>query len=576
MSSGRVTTLLAGLLALFLAFGAQAQHPSLRSAGVEPWLGLNLAANRDFDTQLAFINVMKSARDWTGHRRGQWGDWTEADLRAVGALTPEGWPLFVPDMLDGIAALALVDMPQDVPGLAGRWRVTWSGTGRIDLRGRVRAPRATAPNEIWTNFTPGPGFLEILIRESDPSDPVRDIALVHERHIAAHDAGEVFNPDFLARLDGARLLRFMPWGNINHEPPATWEARPQVDDYTWTPRGVPLEVMIDLANRLQADPWFSLPHMADDAYFEAAAQLIHDRLDPGLRAWIELSNETWNWGFSQAQDILALAEDRWGDRNLWQQWYAMRAAQMVQIFDKVFADAPGRLNRVLAVHTAWLGLEQELLAPRWQAENPANPAPPTLFDSYAVAAYLGALSGHPDEKAPMVRDWLAQARAQALTQGRAQGLGGPRLDAFATERAHDEVAQRLVEDMRDGRHSGDASDSLDHFLETLLPYHAGIAQRWGLDLVAYEGGTHLVGVGEVMNDDALTALFIHTNYSEPMGALYADLLEGWFRAGAGQFTHYSDIRRPTRWGSFGLLRHLGDDNPRWRSVTSFDPAQVTP
>ena len=66
-------------------------------------------------------------------------------------------------------------------------------------------------------------------------------------------------------------------------------------------RGVPLEVMIRLANDTGTEPWFTIPHLADDGLIVRMAETIRDQLDPGLRAWIEFSNETWNWSFSAGQ-----------------------------------------------------------------------------------------------------------------------------------------------------------------------------------------------------------------------------------------------------------------------------------
>lgn len=253
----------------------------------------------------------------------------------------------------------------------------------------------------------------------------------------------------------------------------------------------------------------------------------------------------------------------------------MRAAQMVQIFDRVFDGQRDRLVRVLATQTGWHGLENQLLAPSWQAEDPANPAPPTLFDAYAITGYFSALLGN-DEKVDMTRGWLRDATMLAEEEGRAQGLSGSELAEFTRSRAHDILRPRMIAELRDGAISGDRRNTVASFLDTDLPYHRDVADRWGLDLVAYEGGTHLVGVGPHMEDADLTALFIDVNYSQGMADLYTMLLEGWVAGGGGLFAHFTDIRAPGRWGSFGALRHLDDHNPRWDALVGFDPARVQP
>lgn len=567
---------LAVLIALWLPMAALADgYLSPRDAGAPRWLGMNLTELRDYQPQRPFIDVMKNARPWIAHRNGQWGGYEEADLRAMGAIGPHGWPRFVPEDASALASLMLVDLHPDVGGVAGNYRVTWSGRADVQITGRVGGTRRRGPNEIWFSTDPGPGLVELKVSNIDADDPIRDIAVVYQPHIAAHDAGEIFNPDWLARVEGMAVFRFMEWQDTNRTTLSDWADRPVPQDYTYTRNSVPLEVMIRLANETGTEPWFNIPHLATDDYIAQMAQMIRDRLDPGLRAWIEFSNETWNWSFPQANHAREQAQARWGDGDRWQEWNAMRAAQMVQIFDRVFDGQQGRLVRVLATQTGWHGLENQLLAPSWQAEDPANPAPPTLFDAYAITGYFSALLGN-DEKVEMTRGWLRDATALAEEEGRAQGLDGAALTEFTRARAHDILRPRMIAELRDGAISGDRRNTVASFLDSDLPYHRDVADRWGLDLVAYEGGTHLVGVGPHMEYADLTALFMDVNYSQGMADLYTMLLEGWVAGGGGLFAHFTDIRAPGRWGSFGALRHLDDHNPRWDALVGFDPAQVQP
>ena len=565
------------VIALGIATSAQAEAPlqSPAAAGTEPWLGLNTARLSDYQPQRAVIDVMKNARTWVGHRPGQWGGWDEEDLRDAGALDDNGWPRFVPDALESIAALMLVDLPEEATGLAGNYRLRHEGSGRLEISGRIGGTRRRGREEIWFSYTPGPGFVQVAIRQIDPDDPIRNIEIVHEDHIAAYEAGAIFNPDWLARIDGVTVLRFMNFMRTNSSTLQHWQDRPQMDDHVWTRKGLPLEALIALANTTGIEPWFNVPHLADDDFIEQMARMIHDRLDPDLRAWIEFSNETWNHDFAQARAALEAAEARWGNSNLWQEWNAMRAAQMVQIFDTVYVDDPDRLKRVLATQTGWLGLEEQLEARHWRAEDPANPFPPDLFDAYAITGYFSAHLGH-EPKSDLTRAWLDAAREAAAEAGAAQGLNDAALEDFIRSESHANLIPKLIEELRDGRHSGDDTDSIAHFLRDILPYHIDVAKRWGLELVAYEAGTHLVGVGPVVEDEHLTDLFIATNFSDGMGQLYTKLLEGWHAAGAGQFVHYSDVTHPSRWGSWGALRHLDDHNPRWQALVGFDPGADAP
>ena len=78
-----------------------------------------------------------------------------------------------------------------------------------------------------------------------------------------------------------------------------WADRPKATDWTYdTPFQMPLEILIELANTIQSDAWFNVPHKASHDYIQNMAQLIKDKLDPNLKCFIEYSNEI--WGFNSA------------------------------------------------------------------------------------------------------------------------------------------------------------------------------------------------------------------------------------------------------------------------------------
>ena len=499
-----------------------------------PNLALGLAGVNDWSVQQPFLDVMKTARPWVAHLPGQWGGWDYSRIEAGGYLDADGWPLALPPGTTAISTLVLTDLPTDAEGVAGRYVLTYAGHGTLQLGGRAALVEQT-PGQITFDFEPGPGAVMVTVTIIDPVDPIRDIHIVREDRAAALHQGQIFNPDWLQRIRGARMLRFMDWMATNDATLTRAADRPRPDDFTWARNGVPMEVMITLANQLDADPWFTLPHLADDDLVRQLAVLARDGLKPGLRAWVEYSNEVWNWQFAQAHWAEEQGRARWGQEHSWVQYYALRAAEVADIWADVFAD-PDRLVRVIATQTGWLGLEEQILeAPLVLAEG--RPAPVASFDAYAVTGYFSAALGS-DEKAAMVRSWLDQGEEAAL-------------DLAARE-------------LRDGSVSGDAEGTLDHLTGTLWPYHAEVARRHGLRLVMYEGGTHVVGQGKQTEDVALTAFFARLNYAPQMGGLYDTLLGAWAGLTDAPFNAFVDVLQTSKWGSWGALRHLGDDNPRWR------------
>ena len=78
----------------------------------------------------------------------------------------------------------------------------------------------------------------------------------------------------------------------------------------------------------------------------------------------------------------------------------------------------------------------------------------------------------------------------------------------------------------------------------------------------YEGGTHVVGHGDWVNDKKLTAFFEVLNYSPEMGALYEEVIAEWTKAGGKLFNAFVDVAPTSKWGSWGALRSLNDSNAR--------------
>jgi hypothetical protein len=530
-----------------------------------PRLGLNLAPVVDWSVQQPFLDVIKTARPWIGHLEGRWGGVEYAELQAGGYLDTQGWPRAIPPGVTGLSTLILTDLPPDAGGVAGRYVLRHKGQGDLRIEGRARV-LTRAPGRITFQFIPGEGGVILTIADTDAADPIRAISVVREDREAALDGGEVFNPDWLDLIRGARTLRFMDWMATNNSTLSRLADRPRRDDFTWARQGVPMEVMLALANGLGADPWFTLPHQAEDALVRHWAEEVRAGLAPGLRAHVEFSNEVWNWQFDQARWAQEAARDRWqAEGDAWVQYYGLRAAEVAGIWTDVFGtDAPARLNRVIGTQTGWRGLEEAILdAPLVRAEG--RPAPVDSFDSYAVTGYFAAALGT-DAKSPVLRDWLADSRAMAEAQAEAQGLQGRARDDFIAARQFDLATDRAATELENGFVTGDPQDTLDQLLTETLPYHAAVAGARGLDLVMYEGGTHVVGIGPQLEDARLTAFFAHLNYSPQMGALYARLQEGWADLTDAPFTAFNDVEHPSKWGSWGGLRHLGDENPRWQAL----------
>ena len=389
------------------------------------------------------------------------------------------------------------------------------------------------------------------------------------------EAGAMFNPAWIARIEDLRVVRFMDWMATNNSPLSAWSDRPRPDDYTFAWRGAPVEVMVALANEIGADPWFTLPHQATDEHIRAFAEYVRDHLDPSRKAYVEYSNEVWNWIFGQTHWALAEAKRRWGadaGGDAWMQFAGMRAAQ-----DR--RDLEGGLRR------------RGRRPPRHRRRDPDR-----LARARAAAARGAALGRRGSRPQPPPGELLRRLRGHRLLRPparRREGARraaldrrgprqapsatpppkfppGPARQAEVERHRFDLATARAAADLRDGSVTGLPEGSVAHLVDELFTYHADVAGRHGLDLVMYEGGTHVVAGPEWRENAELTAFLMHLNYTPEMAALYATLLDGWRAAGGGLFNAFVDVAGPGKWGSWGALRHLDDANPRWDVLDRFN------
>jgi hypothetical protein len=495
-------------------------------------LGINLDGVKDWSSELPFVDVFKLARAWISGTASEYADRRQLDVDAHGWLRA---------LLPGQLARARVIT--DVELRAGTYVVLYEGEGTIGYAPEL-AVSHTRPGHDELRIEPGTTMLELQVSAINPQNPLRNIHVVLPGGTCENDAAracdtsvacdsgircvpfeqsyatQIFNPDFLASVQPYAVLRFMDWMQTNNSKQARWQDRPSVDDAVWSKKGVPLEIMIELANRLHAEPWLNLPHLADDDYIDHFARLTKRRLDSSLKPWIELSNEVWNDGFAQAgyarEHGIAAGLGRGNPELAQAEFYARRSVQVFAIWERAWGGA-SRLLRVLASQAASSWRSEQIL----DFEDAKSHA-----DALAVAPYMGWVVG-PEQRDRMksltLDRMFSEAKARAL----------PEAIAFMREQA-------------------------------------SVARRRGLRLVAYEGGQHLVGVQGVENDPAIVASMVAFNRDPRIRALYAEYLAGWRKAGGQTFVHFSHCAHADKWGSWGSIERLGDEHVAPKSAALLD------
>jgi len=503
--------------------GVDSGTPTTRMNEGSP-LGTNLSGIRDWVPSWPFVDVFKTSRGWVSGSSSEWDDGRAIDVDA------NGW---VRSLLPGQIVRALM-MWSSTRFPEGRYIVLYDGTGTLDYRqGATRDAAASTPGRDVVDFVSSAGGFLMNLTATDASDPLRNIRVIMPGGVCSDDglrlcaasapcgagscdsfedgaATQIFHPEFLAGVARYRVLRFMDWMDTNGSAETAWAGRPKPNDARWSTHGVPVEVITDLANRLSADAWINIPHLADDDYVTQFATYVRDHLRPGLKVYIEYSNEVWNGQFAQAryaqeQGLAAGLSTNAFQAQLY--FHSQRSVEVFQIFESVFG-ANDRLVRVMASQAAnaWTS-EQELDFGDALSHT----------DALAIAPYFGGNLGGPSE----------QARVSAMS----------------------------------------TSDLISELTTVTLPASIGwihdqaaAASTRGVALIAYEGGQHLVGNRGVENDATINALFDAANSDPRMGGLYTTYLNAWRSEGGEVFAHFTHVGANSKYGRWGSLEY--QDQPR--------------
>ncbi|HIK16591.1 MAG TPA: hypothetical protein IGS53_15095, partial [Leptolyngbyaceae cyanobacterium M33_DOE_097] len=478
-------------------------------------LGNNLTSINYYSREFPFVDIFKMNSGFTPQRI-EGGKWTTSALK----LRPDGYPASLePGQLGEAIVLTTGDFAPD-----GKYTVFYEGEGEIRVKSSGKeflSTKSSQPGRMEVDFTNGGMWFQIL--KTNPNNPIRNVRIVMPGAENTYQK-DPFNPVFLDRLSKFKVIRYMDWGETNHSNIKEWSDRTTLNSLSQgTKKGVALEHMIDLSNRLKADPWLTIPHQASDDFVRKYATMVRDRLDPNLKVYVEYSNEVWNTIFAQhtyAKDKglqLKLSNDPFQAA---MRYYSQRSVEVFKIFEEVFGGTD-RLERVLAAQSASTWTQEQVLTWKDAYKN---------TDNLSTAPYFqGDLN-----------DVNKVDRTLNLTVKQAIDI--------------------LLEDVRT-RKAQQISNS------------SKLAQQYGVDLVAYEGGQHLVSAYfPQAKQDAVTNFFTEVNRSPLMKDVYTEYLNTWKSNGGGLFVNFSSVTAPSKWGWWGALEYQDQDistAPKFQALMEF-------
>lgn len=281
---------------------------------------VNLGAISNFMPSAPILNMLKNATEWEGNVTGS---------LAEGDIDANGYPTAIPATNANIQVGWTWNGSEYAPLKDRNLVAVTTGDATWTMAGSVAISSSSANRQVF-QVTGGNTFrMEV---SNLGTTGIGDAYVVFEEYEDDLLAGEVWNPEFLRLLRrdytlGApfqmRDLRFMDWMQTNGSSVVDYDDHPSMDDFRWWGNsnninyngiGVPILAMINLCNKVGANPWFCIPHRATNAYVEALAADIRDNLNSNLKCTLEYSNETWNNNpfFPQSFYCAAKGINEWG------------------------------------------------------------------------------------------------------------------------------------------------------------------------------------------------------------------------------------------------------------------------
>lgn len=471
--------------------------------GVRPMkLGMNLHQPNYYQNVRAFSNLLYGSSWGLRDARGVWSrptaDRYDAN-RNITYLNPgeeAGRQLNVPTKAYLLQSVDII--------------CRWKGQGSFRLDGHMIRNFRQSSSSLTFSYVPRHyENAMIYISKTDPSDPVRDLDC---RETDA-DPDALFDPAYLEMVSRYNTIRFLKWmWAAEQNLKVTWATRAKAGANEILVGGaIPVEYMVQLANEAKANPWFTIPWNADDEYIRNFAIYVRDHLDPGLQAYVETSNEVWNWGYP----VTAQARDEGMAKSLSNnegiavvRRYSERTVEVMDIWSSVFANQMSRIVRVAATHNAPLDTVQLIVSFRDTAKK---------IDAVATAPYFDT--------------HLANSMTEAEINDRWAFIENSKLVGALSAAA----------------------------------VHKKIAESHGLRFITYEAGQHITSPNNV-------ELLKQFQRDQRMGRLYTHYLSRWRQEFGDLMVLFADVESINQYGAWGLQEYMGQplsDAPKAAAVELF-------
>ena len=470
-------------------------------------LGINLASIKDWNTELPFVDMFKMSRTWVSQQKGKdWGAGPKLDL------DENGW---VKRLEENCFANTIICSDSKGHYPSGNYTVFYDGEGELSFDGEYNSFKVvkSLPGKIILKVNQKKGMFIVNIIKTNPNNYLRNIRVIIPGSESEY-LNNPWNPSFLKRWAGVACLRMMDFMVTNDSKQISWSNRPKPEDASYAIKGVPVEMLVDLANRLNSEIWFCMPHQAEDDYVKHFARYVKENLNVKLRAWIEYSNEAWNGIFSQNEYMGIQGKLLKLDENVWEagwKYYSLRSVQIFKIWEDIF-EGTKRIVRVLSSQAANSYVSEVIVKYNNAFKN---------TDVLAIAPYVTLIVQPKNE--------------HGITEEVVSGWNKSQLFDYINKISLPNSIQWIESNKKN-------------------------TDKYHLNIVCYEAGQHLIGVFGSENNDKVTNLFLEANESPQMGEIYSQFLNAWTSRGGDLICVFNSVSSWSKWGSWGLLQYY-DDNP---------------
>ena len=487
---------------------------------LNPSQALNLGGQPSaYADTFSALDLMHGADAWITYDR------SGKEQRGGVKLDAKGWPTELP-MLNGAPQTVSANVFYTKIMPAANYIVEWKGEGKLTTYSNYDK---IGPNKYLVHFdadySKGDNGITLTIESTDPhhnGNYIRDIKVYQEKYSDLVFMGEHFDPKWFQQIDDFRVLRTHDWQGTNFSKVTDFTPNDMTADQAfWVKegRGMPYELLVEVANQAHSDLWINIPHMATDDYMRKVAAYVKDHLDKDLKVYVEYTNEYWTEGFDQHQYLIGKGIQMFGKVPFANaQAYGTRAAQMTQLFKQIFAGDDARLIPTVTLN----------------------------HEAFSTGEALAMLTTPDNVKKGGISPLDAGIKYLA-TDG-----------YFTWFNTDPETGKRVDGWMRQpDKGYGSARDFLINQIKTdLSPAWAKgrlLADAYGLKFGVYEGGSLLInGSSDAHGDSEYTDFNEQVQLSPQMKQVYQVALSEWQKNGTGPFAWYADTGRFGWQGDYGL------------------------